>query len=63
MKEIYGIIYSAKNIINNKIYIGQTKYTIEKRKAQHLVTVENNNYNYRSKFYNAIKKYGKENFI
>ena len=50
-------IYRIKNKINNKIYIGQTKDTLEARFAQHAVCDIN-----RSAISKAIKKYGKENF-
>ena len=32
-----GIIYKATNIKNNKVYIGQTIHTLEKRKRNHYV--------------------------
>lgn len=51
-----GIIYQCTNLINQKIYIGQTKQTLEKRKASHLRTNDN------TIFHKAIRKYGKENF-
>lgn len=63
MRKYYGIIYEATNRINGKKYIGQTKNTLINRKYQHLKTARNGNYHYRSKFYNAIKKHGENNFI
>jgi group I intron endonuclease len=52
-----GIIYLIKNKINNKIYIGQTIRTFEKRWKEHCSG--NENYSAISK---AIKKYGIQNF-
>ena len=54
------IIYKVINIINNKIYIGQTIHSLNIRKSQHERSHE---YGYKTAFSNAIKKYGKENFI
>lgn len=55
------IIYKATNIINGKVYVGQTIHSLEKRKNQH-----ERAYRYsHSKdfiFSRAIRKYGKENF-
>ena len=50
-------IYMHKNKINNKIYIGQTSRSVEERWRK-------NGYGYRTqpKFYNAILKYGWDNF-
>lgn len=47
------LIYKYTNIHNNKIYIGQTKTTMEQR-------AQSNGRNYRGspRFYEAIKKYG-----
>lgn len=55
------IIYQAKNLINNKCYIGQTICELKKRKSEHLFAAKNGYYqsNY---FYNAIRKY-KEDFF
>ena len=53
------IIYKATNIINNKVYIGQTIHTLSVRKAQHERSHE---YGYKTAFSNAIRKYGKDNF-
>lgn len=56
------LIYKATNLVNNKIYIGQTINTLEYRKSQHIRDAFNSNRktNY---FHNAIKKYGEESFI
>lgn len=55
-----GFIYKITNNINNKIYIGKTKYTIEKRFNGHIKRAEHNDRNY--PLYNAMNKYGIENF-
>ncbi len=52
------IIYKITNIINNKIYIGQTTSNIKKRWGQHKASSRNK----KSKLYNAMRKYGVENF-
>lgn len=58
------IIYKAINLINNKVYIGQTNNSLEYRKNQHhrearseLKKKRKNNY-----FHNAINKYKFESF-
>lgn len=54
-------IYIIKNNINDKVYIGKTQYSIEKRFKEHC-----NDYLKRREekrpLYNAMKKYGIENF-
>lgn len=53
-----GYIYKITNNINGKIYIGLTTNTIERRFQQHCLNPFKT-----SVIDNAIKKYGKENFI
>lgn len=55
MSEIYKIV----NIINNKIYVGQTKNSLEIRKKRHLNDVK---YGSKLPIHTAIRKYGIENF-
>jgi group I intron endonuclease len=55
-----GKIYKITNKINNKIYIGCTVNSIEKRYYEHLYRCFKTDY--KSKLYNSIKKYGEENF-
>lgn len=59
---IMGYIYKITNTINNKIYIGQTIKTVEKRFQQHK---NNSNKPYFSQIvlYKAFNKYGINNFI
>lgn len=57
MKLNFGYIYKITNLVNNKIYIGQTINTLKHRFNQHI------NRSSRTKIHNAIVKYGKENFI
>ena len=57
-----GYIYKITNLINQKVYIGQTVKTIQKRYTQHK---NNSNKQYFSQIalYKAFNKYGIENFI
>lgn len=52
-----GKIYKYTNLINNKVYIGQTKSSIEERDYKHSTQLNDNTY-----FHKAWKKYGRENF-
>ena len=53
------IIYKATNKINGKCYIGQTRHSLEHRKAIHLRCAKKG---VKTHFYQAIRKYGEENF-
>ena len=55
-----GYIYKITNIINGKLYIGQTKKTIEERFQAHLKNAKNHINRY---LYDAMNKYGYNNFI
>lgn len=55
---MYGIIYKATNLIDGKIYIGQTTRTLEKRRKEH---EKPSKHNYL--FQRAIRKYGKANDV
>lgn len=58
-----GYIYKITNLINNKVYIGQTSRTIEKRWKEHLRHGFNpNNAEYQRHLYKSMRKYGKEAF-
>jgi len=56
----YGVIYKVTNLINNKLYIGQT-VNFKKRKERHLYEAKRG----KSKLYfsRALKKYGNINFL
>lgn len=55
-------IYKIENLINGKVYIGQSK-DIQKRWTEHRKIAEKINETYRCSYiHNAIKKYGIENF-
>jgi group I intron endonuclease len=54
----FGIIYIAKNIINEKIYIGQTVRPLCKRISQHYKDSKNGRY----AFANALRKYNREDW-
>lgn len=57
-----GFIYKITNILNNKCYIGQTHFTVEKRWKEHKEDSHKESLRKRP-LYNAIRKYGIENFI
>jgi len=53
-------IYKIKNVVNNKVYIGQAK-NLNTRYREHLYYIKNNkHYNYYLQ--KSFEKYGKENF-
>lgn len=56
-----GFIYKVTNTINNKVYIGKTTETVEKRWKEHLLDSKKP-YLHRP-FYDAIRKYGIDNFV
>lgn len=58
-----GIIYKATCTKNGKIYIGQTTLGLKKRMLKHLNFAFNKNCKkYNIYFYNALRKYKKDNF-
>jgi len=50
------VVYLIQNKINNKMYVGYTKNTLETRWKQHCNRAEKTSSN--TPFYNAIRKYG-----
>jgi hypothetical protein len=56
----FGYIYVIENIKNNKVYVGKTLQKVEDRFSQHIKKAFRDNDN--TKLYNAIRKYGPENF-
>lgn len=56
-----GFIYKITNDINNKMYIGKTLHSIEKRFEEHLKDAQADNKKNRP-LYKAIRKYGPEHF-
>lgn len=53
-----GVIYKITNTVNNKIYIGQTIQTVEKRWRKHVGEAKQSKY----PLQRAILQYGKESF-
>jgi group I intron endonuclease len=54
----YGYIYLIRNLVNGKVYVGQTARSIESRWKQHLMDSRARKY----PLYEAIRKYGVANF-
>ena len=54
------IIYKVTNIVNGKIYIGQTVKSLSRRKQGHITSAKLHKYN--SHFHNAIRKYELRDF-
>lgn len=55
-----GIIYKVTNMINKKVYIGKTIFTLEKRKNDH---IKQSKFKSTSYFHKALNKYNFNNFI
>lgn len=53
-----GYIYKITNNINNKVYIGMTRYTVQKRWQEHKKDCQKKD----THLYFAMRKYGIENF-
>lgn len=53
-----GFIYYFENLINHKKYVGQTTRNPQVRYAQHFTQIDDG-----TVFHNALKKYGRENFL
>lgn len=60
-QELLGTIYKITNLINNKVYIGQTKQYYLDRWSQHKSHAKTGLSNH--KLARALRKYGEENFI
>lgn len=55
-----GIIYCITNLINNKLYIGQTHRNLQERWNEHLAA--GNDLDNNLPLYRAMRKYGQDNF-
>jgi len=60
--EPYGIIYKATNLINGKVYIGQTINKLSERIRGHKKSVFHKKNNKKTVFHSALKSYGFNNF-
>ena len=56
-----AFIYKITNDINNKIYIGKTEFSIEKRFKEHCADSQKD-FKEKRPLYSAMKKYGTEHF-
>lgn len=56
-----GTIYKIENLVNGKVYIGQTIRDVDRRLQCHLVKLRGNYHN-NNYFQNAFNKYGEGNF-
>ncbi len=59
-----GYIYKLTNKITNRIYIGQTKYSVKNRIQSHVCSSKHEHRDvYHSKLARAIRKYGIDSFL
>ena len=61
MEKQTGTIYKITNLVNNKIYIGQTRQNYEQRFIQHKSRARTGSSQH--KLARALRKYGDDNFI
>lgn len=61
-KNIYNVIYKITNVVNNKVYIGQTKTSLRKRLLCHISHAKADTKSKKHYFQYAILKYGLCNF-
>lgn len=64
MEQRKGVVYCAKNKINGKCYIGETvsKFYIRQSAHKGNALKPKEKRDFESAFYNAIRKYGWDNF-
>jgi group I intron endonuclease len=55
--QTFGVIYKITNLVNAKVYIGQTTFSMKDRLHSHCKGL------FCTKLSRAIRKYGKENFV
>lgn len=55
-------IYKYTNLLNGKIYVGQTNNPHLRRNGHRSSAFNSNDHSYNSAFHNALRKYGEENF-
>lgn len=58
----FGVIYKITNLINNKIYIGQTIHFKERIRSHEETAVNVKSKSYNNPLYKTFRKYGIENF-
>lgn len=59
---VYGYIYKIVNLVNGKLYVGQTMKPTERRFVEHKTKTSPSMRGRCTKLYNAILFYGKQNF-
>lgn len=59
INEIYGVIYCAVNVGNDKRYIGQTTRELKRRRNEHIAQANNGS---ELAIHQAIRKYGEDSF-
>lgn len=60
MSEFTGHVYKITNTVNGKVYVGQTKTSLNKRFTSH--KCESKKERYTNKFYEEMRELGTENF-
>ena len=53
------LVYIYRNLLNNKVYVGKTAFSLRKRHNEHLAMARYRDKNY---FHNALRKHGEKSF-